>query len=137
MFCTVPNAEQFTPGELVPKGERIWRYVEFQLQVPLFLVAVRDDHSELTRHFLFSELTDVIELASQQDDKYAIDGVKLLSPAHMNRSGGYELGSLKEIWRDKDVPVNHVFVMSDGSRHKFELVDQRDDEQTLDLVLAI
>lgn len=137
MFCTVPDAEQVTPRELVPNGERIWRYCEFQFQVPLFLVTVRDGHYELTRHFLFSDLTDVVQLAARQDDKYAIHDIRLLSPGYMNQSDGYELGSLKEIWRDKDVPVNYAFVLSDGSRYKFELVDQHGEEQTLELVLAI
>lgn len=139
MFITSPDAEQYTPRGLVKNGERVWRYFEFQLQIPYFLVAVRswEDESEFTRYFMLSQLDDVLSLASQQDAQLEISYIKLLSPGYMNRSEGYEMGLVKEIWRDKNVPVNKIFVMSDGGKLKFELMEQDDNDQKMELVLAL
>jgi len=142
MFSTPPEAEYFVPESLktVP-GERSWRFLEFGLYLPIFLVAVRmtEGDLEIGRHFLFGQISDVLDLAAQQCDNYSIAYIQLLSPGYMNTSNGYEMKHIKEIWRDKKLDQNLTFVMADGRRVEHVFNEHEDEERTRDmeLVLAI
>jgi hypothetical protein len=140
MFITSPESEYFVPESLKTlPGERSWRFLEFGLYLPIFLVAVRmtEDDLEIGRHFLFGQVNDVLDLAAQQSDKYSIVYIQLLSPGYMNSGNGYEMKQIKEIWRDKKISRNLTFVMADGSRVEHVFNGHEDDEGTCDLELVL
>jgi hypothetical protein len=116
MFQTSSAAEMEVPTPWAQLGERAWRYVELGLNIPYFLMTVRfvESGSTFRRHFMFSQLSDVLGLASELRDPHSIDCLQLLIPDFMHNGAGYDMGRIKQVWVDKSKRRNQTFVMADG-----------------------
>lgn len=139
MFHTVPEAEFPIPRGLAPNGERSWRWVEFALQIPYFLLSMRftEGEYETDRHMILSQLEDILQLAENQGSNFKILELQLLSPGYMNGAEGYRLGKIKEIWSQKDDLHSSVFVMQDGTRLCYDLGSSKGKSKKGVLLLAL
>lgn len=139
MFHTQAQAElQFRKAYASP-GQHTWSYVELAVQIPYLLVSVEQGSGDdvVGRDFLFGGLKDVVDLVEQQSESFKITTVKLLSPAYMNGSEGYQLGEVKEIWASTNGWKRREFVMSDNSKLKFCLPEGTDERSEMELLIAL
>lgn len=138
MFYTHPTAERVLPSGMAPVGERSWSWVELCLQIPYFLVSftVEIDGGALGRHFLFSQLKDVVGLITTSGDKIKDLKISLLSPGYMNSGNSYQLGQVKEIWKRRG-GREELFVMSDGKKLHFLPDEGSVKEQEMVLVVSL
>ncbi len=120
-------------------GERTWRWVELGLQIPYFLlhVEVTSDEMQIARHFVFSELDEVLQSIEVQSNQVEVKELALMSPGYMNGSSGYRLDTIKEIWRDKETGRTFSFILSDGRKLAFDLSGDDEQDREMELLLAL
>lgn len=138
MFYTHPDAEFALPPALSPFGERSWHWVEFSLQIPYYFlsVSVATEDGSFRRHFLFSQLRDVLGLIAASKDGFKEIDIALLSPGHMNGSSSYMLGRVKEIWERRG-GHEQMFVMSDGATLHFPPDGDNKNSREMELVFTL
>jgi len=139
MFYT--SSEAFVP---IPKlfgsdASKAWRWVEFGLYMPYFLLTLRisDGDSEIEQHLMFCQIEDLMEYAKQVSSNAVIREIDLLSPGYMNGTDNYQLGKLKEVWKAKQQSLNFVFVMTDGQKLQFPPDEEISNLDAYELLMAI
>lgn len=130
MFHTHPDAEQLMPPSLLPPGEKCWRWIELSIQIPYYVLSfiVEIEGTEFSLQYMFTHVSDVINLIDTSSDKVRNLKLGLLSPGYMNGSDFYQFGQIKQIWQSKD--GEKLFLMDNGTKlyfpysldeiHKFE-----------------
>lgn len=138
MFRTYPNAEQFLPPIFTTLGEKSWKWIEFSLQTPSFLLSFKIDTEAGTmeQHFLFAQMDELLCAVSDTSVVVTDKKISLLSPGYMNGSGSYQLGSIKEIWEHQK-NHGHTFVMIDGSRMQFSFGGDKNVDCEMKLILSL
>lgn len=138
MFHTQPEAEHKFLSAIDPNGEKSWRWIEFGLHIPLFLVSgdVEIEECTLGCDRLFGQLGDVLNLMNTSRGTLANIQIGLLSPGYMNGSNSYQLGNIKEIWQH---PEGHhqLFVLDDGAKLRYSLCADSSKDQEMELVLSL
>ena len=140
MFHTYPDAEVEIPKGLVPNGERSWKWMELGLKTAYLFLTIQaksDDGEEFIRHFWFSQIDPVIDIAKQSNEHFRIVSLDLFSPGYMNGEEGYCLDPIKEVWQDKNAPHLLRYVLVDGRVFNQFCDDQQHDLKEMDQILAI
>lgn len=137
MFQTYPEGEIKALGCVDHAGLRSWHWVELSLQIPCFLVTACMPLKEgaIKRQFIFSQLSDVLDLIATSKGVFSDIEVGLLSPGYVNGTNSYQLGKIKEIWRRRENCCQE-FVMFDGSKLQFPPASKQMTEQELELIVC-
>lgn len=99
MFVTSPQFEQPMPLGLVPQGSRFWRALELSLNVPWFIVALRQSVGEtaVLRNIFLS--TDA-DLRTFLESELAADAVSVgaLVPPNYGSKLQWKLCEIRRVW---------------------------------------
>lgn len=138
MFYTWPEAKQPSPPVYPPMGEQTWRWVELAIAIPVFLLhlRVKEEDAAMDRHLLFGQLRDALEVINKKSHDLEIVGMSLLSPGYMNGSEDFQLGKIREIWRDKKTSTMHKYVLDNGQSLSFDFLQRTDIELEIELILS-
>lgn len=141
MFYTHPEAEHKFLSAINPNGERNWRWIEFAIKIPMFLVSGdvnTEDGKDGTfgRDWLFGKFEDVLQLMNASKGMLTNIEIGLLSPGYMNGSSSYQLGMIKEVWQQRDGP-SQLFVLVDGTKLHNSFSADTNAHQELELVLSL
>lgn len=136
MFYTEPEAEHKFLSAIDPYGARSWRWIEFAIKIPVFLVSgdVNTEDGAIGRDWLFCRLEDVLQLINASKGTLTKIEIGLLSPGYMNGSGSYQLGMIKEVWQQRD-GRSQLFVLVDGTKLRNSFDADTDAHQELELIL--
>jgi hypothetical protein len=139
MFYTSPAAFVPTSKLFGSDASKKWRWIEFGLYMPYFLVTLRisDGDSEIDQHLMFGQIQDLMAHAVLVSDNAVIIEIGLLSPGYMNGTDNYLLGKLKEVWISKQQSLNLVFVMTDGQKLQFPPDEEISNLDEYELLVAI
>lgn len=139
MFYTSPEAFLPIPKLFGFDASKAWRWVEFGLNMPYFLLTLRisDGDSEIEQHLMFCQIEDLMAYAKQLGGNAVIREIGLLSPGYMNGTENYQLGKLKEVWKAKQQSINFVFVMTDGQKLQFPPDEKISNLDAYELLMAI
>lgn len=123
MFHTIPESELPIPGELAKSGERVWRWVEFGLYAPYFLVTIEVD-TEIgpeklcsRRRLMLSRIEQLESLIKQQDDSMRIRNLSILRPCPAQGKEDYRFAQIDEVWENSRAP-GYMFISTTGERIK-------------------
>ena len=140
MFHTYNDAELKIPAALWgldSLGERTWSWVELALHIPYYYVSINisDEEGNATkRHFLFSQLDDVLNCISSVNEAEDAISLGLFSPGYMNGTDFYAFGKVKEVWVHRN-SVSSKFILDDGAIMIYSSID--DELKDGDFSLAI
>lgn len=90
----------------------------------------------MDRHLLFGQLREALEVIDQKNNNLEIIGMSLLSPSYMNGSADYQLGKIREVWRDKRTSAMHKYVLDCGQALSFDLFQRADIDREMELILS-
>jgi hypothetical protein len=130
MFHTIPEAAFPMPFELGVPGMRAWRWIEFSLQVPYFLVsiAVKDGEFGINQQFLSAEIHQVTSTLGFDPGRARINSVCVLLPGYITGLETYSLHQISEVWTNKDDLHDQLFVTKKGERY-YSYGTSKDDEE--------
>ena len=98
MFVTVDEAKMNLPSSLVEQGQHYWTSVQMRLQNAWFLVvyevACEDEEDRMRATVFVTSSHDVVQISRI----FAVKQVSLVTPGWMNKSGGWKMESLSEMW---------------------------------------
>ncbi len=128
MFFTRDDAEIRLPFPAVGKDEHYWSSVQIFLHIPWFLIsyeAVSDDLAHKVQSaVLVMHLLDVIEISNT----VKIVQILLVSPGHLNGSGGWEAATVSEVWVGSEPGLDEnetatVYVTANGVRNVVSVLE--------------
>lgn len=139
MFYTSQEALISTPVQMSDNGSKLWRWVEFGLYIPYFLVTqlISEESSEIGQHLIFGQIQDLMAHAAQLPNNVVISEIGLLSPGYMNGTDNFQLGVIKEIWKSKQQSNNFLFIMKNGQTLSFPPDIAPPDRRLFELLFAI
>lgn len=98
MFMTADHARMNIPFPSSAQGERYWASVHVMLHNPWFLVAYEvgcdEEEYQTVTTILVSRSTDVVAIGNL----VKVMQVAIVTPAWMNKSDGWKMESVKEMW---------------------------------------
>lgn len=107
-------------------GEEVltWRRITIELQNPYYVIEyqMKESGTFLGETVVIHFLADLLNICKQanRDSRFRIIGVQLLSPKRMNKTSGWKLDNLREIWRSRNnVSDQLTFVTTDGTRYSW------------------
>jgi len=85
-------------------GQDVWTYVNLTLPSPWFLATFVQTDEEVQSHqtILLSSAKQVVKLLKQLDACVGATKVMLITPARINKSDGWKMDTLDEIWQSSD-----------------------------------
>lgn len=137
MFHTLPEAAFPLPVGLAAPGMRAWRWIEFALQAPYFLVAlaVKDGEFEMGKHILSTDIEQVVALCGFDQVGVRVNSVCALLPGYVTGTAVYSLHQITEVWENPDDPHDQVFVTLTGDR--FQSFGITDDAESVDRICTL
>ncbi|MFA7282721.1 MAG: hypothetical protein WC100_21750 [Sterolibacterium sp.] len=139
MFHTFSEAEFPISTRLADPGIQLWRWVEFALHIPYFLVDFRVSMKEGSwgRHLIFSDVNEVIQLNALDKTHFRIQSVCVLFPSYMTGSRTYELVEIREVWSNRDSHHDLLFLTKcDRKLRSYEYSDEAS-ESEMECVLRV
>lgn len=73
----------------------------------------------IKRHFFLSNVSDITELAREDETDARLIDVSLLIPENISRDNGYQFGHINEIWANEHRRDGYMLMMADGNRISF------------------
>jgi hypothetical protein len=121
MFFTRDDDEIPVPVGIVEPGEHYWNDVQLRLFITYYLVTfVVDDPDEGggMSTLLCLYFDHVLAIA----DAFEVKQIALITPGHENGTGGWQMESLREVWRASEPSLDKtdtavLWVTETGERH--------------------
>lgn len=125
MFHTSPEAEFRIPSWLAEDGMKAWRWFEFSMQLPYFMVAfsVPDSELEMEKHLITDEIEQVIALCGSDQSLLRVKSVCTLLPSHVTGKDTYTLQQISEVWVHPSRSHDQLFVTTSGERFHYCMYD--------------
>lgn len=97
-------------------GFRSWQYVEVGVETPWYIITLTRliDGENFPSSILVWSVKVLEEILEEQDESNYVEGVQLVTPAHMNGSGGWlmedviEIGAARQNGRPDRLYVSRV-----------------------------
>lgn len=133
MFMTTNNTKMNIPVPIAAPGESYWASVHVNLHSPWFLVVyeIGCDEEDLRTEttVLVSKSIDVVAIGMA----VKIVQIAIVTPSWMNRTKGWKMESLKEIWdgfapNDKGGNFITICVTKGGARYVIGASDTLEDD---------
>lgn len=121
MFETIPAAEFETFGLAGIEGFKAWHFVFRGMRCPWLHVSYspRDEAEGTPFHLvLLDNAEQFIKLFGGHD--YLIEELQLVTPGHLNKTGGWKMERVAQLWRGKsraDSETAYRFVLDDGREY--------------------
>lgn len=138
MFYTSPEAYIPTPKHLCSDGSKIWRWIEFGPNKPVFLVTQQISEGDLEREqsLMFAHIQDLMAHAVQISDNVKILKIAMLSPGCMNGTKSYQLGRIKQVSMSRQRAPKFLFEMSNGQYYQFPPSEETPNPSEFEMLMA-
>lgn len=121
---------------LIPKTQ-LWRRAHLELAIPYFFLTydIAQGPGWICQTELYWEIDQLLHSCAQvaDDESLRLTQIALISPSWMNGQNGWQMDSIREIWRSRNEgashPVTH-YVTSTGKR----LIDPPGETNTIPLI---
>lgn len=117
------------------QGQRMWRLIDMELQVPYFLISydVREGDCWCNQTALLWRLNDLLGFFHQilANENERVRQVAMLIPSATNPKDGWEMNNIREIWTARDPKDKHTvvtYVTQNGRRYQNHPSSTSEDE---------